>query len=167
LNIQTLFALGMKRDVCQLIEPDHTLAINVGAGHQQIAPNVQNLDYPAWDARSGVLPYGSGTVTSIYAFHFLEHLTGAEAIAMLREFQRVLVVGGTVQIVVPHYKSAMAFHDLDHKAFFTEDTWRTLFSTPYYDKNRELPWKFDVHVNLLIGVVERNLALMTQLVKTA
>lgn len=165
MDIQTLFKLGMKRDVDQLIEPDLTFAINLGAGNSHI-PGTQSLDFPAWDGSKDPLPFADNSVTSIFAFHFLEHLTGAQAIQILREMQRVLVPGGTVQIVVPYYKANIAFQDLDHKTFFTEETWRTLFRNPFYDKNREEPWQFEVRVNLIIGVVERNLSLMTQLVKT-
>lgn len=69
-------------------------------------------------------------------------------------------------IVVPHRLGAIAFQDLDHKSFWTEESWKTLFTNPHYDKNRELPWKFDIKFNAIIGIVERNLALMTQLVRT-
>jgi predicted SAM-dependent methyltransferase len=112
------------------------------------------------------IPHADSSVGGIYAFHFLEHLTGAQAIALLMEAQRVLAVGAPMTIVVPHRLGAIAFQDLDHKSFWTEESWKTLFTNPHYDKNRELPWKFDIKFNAIIGIVERNLALMTQLVRT-
>lgn len=166
MNIQELFKLGMKRDINELIEPDLSNAINLGAGNSPM-PGVTSLDYPEWDASRDRLPYHDSSVTAVFAFHFMEHLTGAEAINMLREIQRVLAPGGTANILVPYYKSSMAFQDLDHKSFWNEESYRVLFRNPYYEKNREQPWNLDVHVNLVIGVVERNLALMTQLVKKA
>lgn len=164
MKLQELFLLGMKREIGELIEPDLTNAINLGAGNSHI-PGTVSLDFPAWDGSRDPLPYADNSVSSVFAFHFLEHLTGAQVIEMLREIQRVLVPGGTAQIVVPYYKANIAFQDLDHKAFFTEETWRTLFRNPYYNKNREEPWVLFENVNVIIGVVERNLSLMTQLVK--
>ena len=113
------------------------------------------------------IPFRDETIDTVFAFHFLEHFAGKRTIELLREIERCLKVGGTANIVVPYYRSNMAFHDLDHKCFFTEDTFKTLFSTPYYDKNRETVWKLEINVNIIIGVAERNLCLMTQLVKKA
>lgn len=170
MSIQDFFKLGMKRDIHNLIPPrlNHYggNALNLGAGNSLIA-GTDPLDLPEWNAEDGMLParIASDSVDTIFAFHFFEHLTGAKAIRILRECERVLKVGGTLNVVVPHRLSQMAYHDLDHKSFWTEETWKVLFSTPYYDKNRETPWLLEVNVNLIIGVVERNLALMTQLVK--
>jgi hypothetical protein len=163
MNINELFKLGMKRDILDLIAPGEK-TINLGAG-KQVIPGAINYDYPSWNGQTDDIPHDDDTIDTIYAFHFLEHLSPASVIFMLREFQRVLKVGGTANIVVPHRLSSMAYQDLDHKSFFTEETWKTLFTNPYYDKNREVPWKLAVGTNIIIGVVERNLAQMTQLVK--
>jgi len=164
MNIIELFKLGMKRDISPLI-PAGEVAINLGAG-KQIIQGATNFDYPEWNAEVDTIKMGDDSVDTIYAFHFLEHLTSARVIFMLHEFERVLKIGGTANIIVPHRLSQMAWHDLDHKTVFCEETWHTLFSTPYYDKNREVPWKLSIGTNVIIGVVERNLALMTQLVRT-
>ncbi len=71
-----------------------------------------------------------------------------------------------MNIVVPHRLSQMAYHDLDHKSFWCEETLKNLFTTTYYLKNREQRWRFRIGTNVIIGIVERNLALMTQLIKT-
>lgn len=165
MDINNLFELGMKRHIPLLCQPGE-IAINLGAGKQEIK-GAKSLDLPKWDAERDMIPYHDGSVDTIYAFHFLEHLPAGRVIYMLREFERVLKVGGTANVVVPHRLSQMAYHDLDHKTFFCEETWRTLFSTPYYDKNREVPWRLEVGTNIIIGIVERNLALMTQLRRTA
>jgi ubiquinone/menaquinone biosynthesis C-methylase UbiE len=168
MDINEFFLLGMKREIPQLKDfsnPSRTgVCLNLGGGKQNITGYV-NLDFPEWNADFDGLPFDDGTIKHIIAFHFLEHLSSARVIATLRECERVLMTGGTLNIVVPHRLSQMAYHDLDHKTFFCEETWRTLFSTPYYDKNREYEWKFEIGTNIIIGVVERNLALITQLVK--
>lgn len=164
MNIIELFKLGMKRDIAPLT-PAGKVAINLGAG-KQLIPGAISFDYPEWNAETDGIRMDDGSTDTIYAFHFLEYLPPTRVVFMLREFERVLKVGGTTNIVVPHRLSQMAWHDLDHKTVFCEETWRTLFSTPYYDKNREVPWKLAVGTNVIIGIVERNLALMTQLVRT-
>ena len=92
--------------------------------------------------------------------------------AVLLEFQRVLMPLGIVNIVVPYYTSQMQAHDLTHKHVFCEDTWKNLFAQPYYvrysdgEESEPLEWKFNIGTNVIIGVVERNLALLTQLIRT-
>lgn len=52
------------------------------------------------DVRRG-LPYRSGTVSSVFSAHFLEHLTPEEGRDLLAECHRVLVPGGQIRIIVP------------------------------------------------------------------
>lgn len=53
------------------------------------------------------LPWGTGTVTEIYAGHFLEHLTLAEAEHFLSECKRVLMRGGKLGVVIPDTREVM------------------------------------------------------------
>lgn len=164
MSIETFFKLGMKRDIIEPIsdyDPKKCVVINLGCGNSPIA-NAVNMDLPKWDADKDPIPFSDKTVMQIHAYHFLEHVK--DPIRMLLECQRVLIPGGHMNIIVPYYKSQMASQDLDHKHFFTEETWKTLFSNSYYDKNK-IEWKFSIGTNIIIGVVERNLALMTQLIK--
>ncbi len=160
MNFQELFFMGMKRELPNLIHPIG-LRINLGSGHSELSGFV-NLDLPVWDANVNPIPYANETVRTVFAFHFLEHVE--DPIKMLREIERVLEPGGVASIVVPYYNSQMAAHDLYHKSVWCEDTWKNLFGKPY-DRG-EAPWKLRVHFNLICGVVERNLCLMTQLEKT-
>ena len=100
------------------------------------------------------LPFESNSIDGIFVFHFLEHVKDVPKV--LLDFQRVLKVGGIVNIVVPYYTSQMQAQDLDHKNQFCEETWRVLFRNPYYDKNA-VEWQFKVNTNIIIGVCERNL----------
>lgn len=164
MDIIELFKLGMKRDIKPLITPDLTNAINLGAG-KQVIPGVRALDYPEWEAETGKLPADEADLTAVFAFHFFEHLTGVSAISLLRDIHGKMVVGGTVNIVVPHAKSDLQLQDIDHKSAYMTDTWNRLFTNPFYDKNREVSWDFEIGTNIVIAVTERNTALMTQLVK--
>ena len=163
-TIQDLFQLGMKREIPSLL-PDIKVGdfamLNLGGGLADI-PGTVNVDYPNWDADKDQLPFESESVSVIHAYHFLEHCK--EPVKVLQECQRVLIKGGTMNIVVPYYTSQMAAHDLDHKHSFCEETWSNLFDLSYYDKNK-INWEFRIHANFIMGIVERNIALFTQLQK--
>ena len=175
MKFQELFKMGMDREVGEIknfeaprykLAQDHhalPVVLNLGAGEKHISGSIP-LDYPEWDADKDPILYNDSTVDGIYAFHFLEHVK--EPVRVLQEMQRVLRVGGLVNIVVPYYTSQMYAHDLDHKHPFCEDTWKILFRNPYYDKNK-IEWKFKENFNMIAGIVERNLALFTQLEKVA
>lgn len=163
LAIERLFNMAMKRYIGDMIQPTG-LVLNLGAGNSPI-PDTISLDLPEWDAMKDDIPWGDGVIDGIYAFHFFEHLPGDRAIYILRECQRVLKPEGLLTIAVPHSRGEMAFQDLDHKSFYTLETWRTLFNNPYYDKNREVPWEFAIRFNMLAAVVERNTVILTQLEK--
>jgi SAM-dependent methyltransferase len=106
------------------------------------------------------------SVGGAVAFHFMEHLAKDDAIKMIQEVERVLAPGGVFNMVTPYWMSEMAYQDLDHKTFWTENTFRNLFNNPYYDGTMPRNWKFKVQTCLIMGVVHRNLALVTQLVKS-
>ena len=168
-SIQNLFRLSMKRELptLRMINPQPKRGewLNIGAGFQVI-PGFTNLDKPKWRWPRDPLPYGDDTVESILAFHFLEHLSGENAITMLLEIQRVLRRGGILTFCMPYYLSSMQGHDLTHKSFWNEDSFRTLFGNGYYDINGlQDQWKLRVHTLFLMGVVFRNLAIIGQLIK--
>lgn len=154
----------MKRHIPSLLPNIDTRGLamlNLGGGLADIE-GCENVDYPEWDADKDQLQFEDESVSVIHAYHFLEHCK--EPVKVLQECQRVLVKGGVLNIVVPYYTSQMAAHDLDHKHVFCEETWKNLFDTRFYDKNK-IEWKFRIHANFIMGVVERNLALLTQLQK--
>lgn len=47
------------------------------------------------------LPFPTGSVELVYNEHFLEHLTAEQGVAALREFHRVLRVGGVLRVAMP------------------------------------------------------------------
>lgn len=192
MDIQQLFAHGMKRELPQLLDFPAGPVANLGCGRHHL-DGCSNIDWPEWDAeryeiqlpREVIMPEhplclndgitGTGALfreqlvrcpdnflAGIHAYHFLEHIHDPRR--MLREMQRCLMRGGVINICVPHYWGSMAHHDLDHKHNFAVDTWSNTFSAPWYDKDRE-GWTLRIHFNALMAITERNAAIITQLVK--
>lgn len=163
MDFNTFFRQAMDRELPEIrVNAWHSdKTLNLGAGSKQIH-NTISLDYPEWNADIHAIPYRDNSIGMILAYHFLEHCQ--HPVRVLQECQRVLAPGGHMNICVPYYTSQMQAHDLDHKHSFCEETWSNLFSTEYYDKNR-IEWKFEIGFNLICGIVERNLCLLTQLIK--
>ncbi len=159
-TLQDAISLGLKREVAELIPPGERV---LDVGGNTVIPSSIYTRAQGWDAERMRLGWeNDGSIDTIHCYHFLEHLSGDGAIAMLRDFQRVLKIGGSANILVPYYTSQMQAHDLDHKSRWCEETWRNIFNCPYYpDKGGD--WRLKVRVNLILGLVERNLSLFTQL----
>ena len=137
--------------------------LNIGHGEKYI-DGAEHLDLPEWDAETDPIPCADESFQTIYAIHFLEHIT--RPVEMLREFQRVLRVGGHLNIALPYYSTQGAIHDLDHKgSMWCEETWRHTFANPYYAKDHD-GWQFEISANFIMGILERNVLLITQLIKT-
>lgn len=146
-------------------DPEWLPTLNLGAGFRHIGGSVP-LDYESgWDADTMPIPYKDSSIAGIWAHGFFEHVKDPRAV--LAECQRVLVTGGVLNIVVPHGLSDLYVEDIDHKHPFSEETWRNIFSNPYYDATAKtgVPWQLEIHTCFIMGVVWRNLALFTQLVK--
>jgi hypothetical protein len=166
MTIQDLFRVGMDREIPAVVDYNKLdgIKLNLGAGNKVI-PGTVGLDLPEWDGDTDPIPYPDGAVAVIHAYHFLEHLVNP--VKMLTECQRVLRPWGVMNIVVPYYTSQMMAHDLTHKHAFCEETWKTTFRNPYYTQaGSPEKWKWEIRLNVIIGIVERNLCLMTQLIRT-
>lgn len=163
-SIQDMVKLGLKRDVNELLEHGPgMLELNIGAGETTIAGAI-NVDHPEYDADNGRLPYPNASVSLIHAYHFLEHVK--EPIKVLEDFERVLCLGGVINIVVPYYSSNLQAQDLTHVHAFSEETFPALLRQGKWYSKGAREWKLQVHANFIFGVAERNLCLFTQLVKT-
>lgn len=168
LSIQKLFKWGMDRDIPELLPlngdgDEPFVGFDLGASGSKTMFGCTALGLPNWCFPNHDIPAGKGTVDVIHAYHFLEHLNGAEAIALLRNCEHVLKIGGIINICVPYYSSGLQAQDLTHKSVWCETTFQTLFNNSYYDPAGS--WKLRVHAQFIMGIVERNLALFVQLVK--
>ena len=97
---------------------------------EPVVPQATGIDlgYPGYD---GVyLPFSDGSQDSIYSSHCLEHMNEPEAV--IKEWFRVLRVGGYLVTVVPHqylYERRLELPSAhpDHLRFFTPSSLLALF----------------------------------------
>lgn len=133
--------------------------------------NWDNLDYPQWDANNDPLPYEDESVNGIFTSHSMDHW--AKPVKVLAEVQRVLVTGGWFVNITGHYSSEIANNCFEHRTKFAVDSWRNAFSERVYDLsngavegNPDNGWHLRIGFNMMMGIVERNVVLVTQLIKT-
>jgi hypothetical protein len=166
MQFEELFKLGLDRSLGQLRSPPTGLWFDIGGTGKGKALNGIPLAMPEWQFPRDRIPASNETVAILHCYHFLEHLSGKDAIAFLREAERVLMPGGILQYCIPHACAEIAFQDLDHKSIWTESSFRMLFANPYYDPSIGMqPWRLQVYYQVIAGVVQRNLCLLGQLLK--
>ena len=167
MNFQHLFALGMKRHLPELLVCDEGRVFDVGSSWRYVVPGAVSLGPPEWLFPRDGIPADDDSVGTIHAYHFLEHLSGEDAIALLREVERVLIPErGVLNFSIPYYSTTLAAHDLNHKSFWCEDTFRNLFEDEAYQHDAGGAWRLRVHFLVIAGIVSRNLALVGQLIKS-
>lgn len=82
------------------------------------------------DLRVTPWPWNDESVAEAHASHFVEHLTAMERCAFVNELYRILVPGGTCQMIVPHWASNRAYGDPTHQ-------WPPVAEMWFYYLNRE------------------------------
>lgn len=170
LNVWDHLRIAINREMPRYVMPDSGIKLHLGAGTKTIK-GWHNLEYPAWDADKGLPEFADESVSEIACHNTLDHLTPVQVVKTLRESQRVLKPGGTFTAITPHYASQLANECLMHSSRFAIDTWRNIFSERDYSasvdgrEGVEFQWRFNIAVNFIFGLSERNTFLVTQLVK--
>jgi hypothetical protein len=163
-DFRHLFALGMKRNLPELVTCEGP-SYDVGASGKYVVPGAIPLGPPKWVFPRDPIPAADDSVATLHAYHFMEHLSGDDAVAFLREVERVLIPDrGVMNFVVPYFSSALMAQDLQHKSFWCEETLRNLFEDKAYEHYGE--WRLQVGFLIIAGIVNRNLALLGQIVKS-
>jgi SAM-dependent methyltransferase len=166
------FKIAMVRDFPPFfnthIHPGQTF-VQLGPGEKIIEPgyhNWVNLDWPEWDA-DDPLPFQDETVAGICTYHSMDHFPNPTFV--LAEVQRVLKPRGWFVNVVPHYSSQLANECIDHKTRWGTDTWRNILTEHQYKHGmiagEPERWKLKIGFNMIMGLTERNVVLVTQLIK--
>jgi SAM-dependent methyltransferase len=169
-TIQRWVRWGLDRDIPELVEPmDGGVWINLGPGDTKHIEGTVGVGKGAlatvdWWAPEP-LPFRDNSVGAVHAHQFMEHLDADTAIAVLREVERVLMPGAPMFMTTPYPNSGHFMQALDHKTMWTEETWNWLFSNDYYSDHEGQGWDLHVNACFILGVVDRNRDLFTQLVK--
>jgi len=164
LDIQRWFDLAWAREVPYLLPMPDGLVLNLGAGKRMISDSVPLDLENGWDAERYTIPYGDDSVAGIWAHGFFEHLTPQAVIRTLRDCERVLKTNGVLNIVVPHALCENAVEEIEHYTPFTENSIANLIANPYY-QHQAGDWKLEIYATFIMGVVWRNMAVFSQLVK--
>ncbi len=143
--------------------------LNIGAGNKHINEYTSLSLDQGWKAPL-LSDYEDDSVDGIITYHFLEFLSREEFMTMMREFQRVLVTGGLVNIAVPYWNSEQAIHDINNQLYFSEKTFQHLLERNYYDMAKitgqpPFDWKLKVRSQIIMGHTTMNMMLMVQLEK--
>jgi SAM-dependent methyltransferase len=85
------------------------------------------------------LPFADGEFTEICAKDVLEHL---DYIPLLQELHRVLQVGGSLDVQVPHFTSAGNFIDPTHKRQFSIRTFEFFVAGGEYARDYYFDFQF-------------------------
>lgn len=91
------------------------MKLHLGSGWRYL-PGWKHLDitsYPHVDYIGSVddlSRFESDSIEAIYASHLLEYFSQEEALQVLKEWQRVLVVGGKIWIAVPSFESIIQIY---------------------------------------------------------
>jgi hypothetical protein len=80
-------------------------------------------------------PWADGSVLEAHASHFVEHLTAAQRVHFVNELYRVLIPGGTCQVIVPHWASCRAYGDPTHQWPPVSEFWFQYLFKPWRDQN--------------------------------
>lgn len=163
-TIEDLFVNGMKRRIAvHLPAAPSGEVLNLGSGNNPIS-GATNLDRPFWEAPR-LADVGQGSIASVHAYHFLEHLDSRTVSAQLWEIDRVLKPGGLFYYCVPYAMSPIAFMDVDHKTFWTEETMRTLTDPRGYASAYAPNPKLEIIWQVIMGLTSQNLAVLGVLQK--
>lgn len=176
-NFRDLFYNGMKRGLSALLPvPPGGTVLNLGSGNNPIhgavnldpngfAVNHRGISKPGeYKWRAPMLEYNEETVSAIHAYHFLEHLHQNDAHHLLLEVQRVLKPGGVFYYCVPYAMAPIAYMDIDHKTFWTEETMRTLLESRGY--HSAVVDKLQIDFQIIAGITSQNLAVLGALQKS-
>lgn len=95
------------------------LKLDLGCGKNK-KPGFHGADSIAFDGVDTVCdltkpwPWDAESVLEVHCSHTLEHFERLDRIHFMNELYRVLVPGGTAQIIVPHWCSNRAYGDMTH-----------------------------------------------------
>jgi SAM-dependent methyltransferase len=117
------------------------------------------------DLRITPFPFEDESTEKSKASHFIEHLTASERVKFMNELYRILIPGGTFEMVVPHWASNRAYGDPTHQwppisemwFYYLKEDWRTTqaphtdikYNKDGFSCNFEATWGYSLRGDLL------------------
>lgn len=101
------------------------------------------------DLDSYPYPFEDNSVYEIYCSHFIEHVL--EIKYFMEECYRILIPGGTMEVIAPYYSSIRAFQDYTHRRSISENTF--LYFSKQWMENNGLS-HYDVNCNFRTEVIK-------------
>lgn len=167
-EFKDFFHLALKRKFPDIIRPVGNNILNFGCGNSPIKDAI-NYDIDDHGGKAFVLdmnryPYaiGSDSADCIHCYHALEHVD--YPLKTLQEFGRIIKPNAPINIVVPYWKSQMAYSSLDHRSFWSEETIRKHFCNDYYNSVIN-SYGIKENFSLICGFEERAIVVFIQLYK--
>ena len=100
----------MKRYLPELLTYEGP-SFDIGSSGRYQVPGAVALGRPTWVHPRDPIPADDDSVATIHAYHFLEHLSGNDAVSFLREVERVLIPErGVMNFSMPHSSSELMAH---------------------------------------------------------
>ena len=112
-----------KRGVLARVHDGETVVLELGCGNQKrdsTAIGIDALDFPCVDLVGDVFEvlaaFPANSVERVSTSHFMEHVVDVPR--LLSELSRVLVPGGVLKSVVPHFSNPFYYSDPTHRSPF-------------------------------------------------
>jgi predicted SAM-dependent methyltransferase len=89
-----------------------TIKLDIGSGRRSSDPSFLGVDaFTDAEVQAFMwnLPYKDGTVDTIFSSNALEHVSKFDVVPTLREWKRVLKIGGKLEIIVPDLEWSCAW----------------------------------------------------------
>lgn len=120
--------------------PAVPLKIDLGCGPNKRA-GFQGADSIAFPGVDFVVdlrnrwPWEDASVSEAHMSHSIEHFSPMERCHIINELYRVLVVGGTCQVIAPHWASCRAYGDPTHQWSPISEFWFYYLSNDWRQQN--------------------------------
>jgi ubiquinone/menaquinone biosynthesis C-methylase UbiE len=143
-----------KSQVLSRIKSGEVISLELGCGQKKRNPSAVGIDLLAYDCIDiqgdafevlSVLP--NSCVKSVYTSHFLEHIDDLPL--LFKEIGRVLIPGGEVEVIVPHFSNPYFYSDPTHRIFFG------LYTFCYLCANSPFSRQVPTYQNELLFSLER------------
>jgi ubiquinone/menaquinone biosynthesis C-methylase UbiE len=112
-----------KNNILKQLDDSSKFKIEIGCGKRKKYDDFLGIDIIdhdcvdiIGDALEVIKLFPDNSVTYMYMSHFLEHVTDIGT--YINEFSRVILPGGTLEIVSPHFSNPYYYSDSTHKTFF-------------------------------------------------